>query len=310
MFSHEQLHSILSTLPDPAFILTRSGRYAALFGGIDDRYYHDGASLVGQTMFDVLHFEKASWFAEQIAIALDTGCLHIVEYSLSGSDVKGLEDTGPDHPIWFEGRLQRLEFQVDGEDAVVWVASNITEKAGIQQRLRVLSETDDLTGLFNRRKLMEELETRYELFGRERMPTAALMFDVDNFKEINDRLGHHVGDCVLSEIGLICRSEFGSGEVLARLGGDEFVVLLPGRTCEEAEMTADHLRLRIAGDIQARLSLCTSISGGLSDFRDEDTSGENVLKRADLGLYESKRNGRNRISRIGGYAATSMSAVG
>lgn len=296
MFSHEQLHSILSTLPDPAFILTRSGRYAAIFGGTDVRYYHDGSSLVGLAMSDVLHAEKADWFSEQIAVALDTRALHIVEYTLSGSDVKGLENAGPDHPIWFEGRVQALDFEVDGEQAVVWVASNITEKNAIQMHLREQSETDALTGLFNRRKLLETLQQRYELFLGDHAPTAVLMFDVDNFKHINDAFGHQTGDEVLAEISRTCRVALREIDIAARLGGDEFVILLPGMTLADAEPIANLLRLRIAQNIQDELKISASISGGLSEFQLSDNLCEDVLKRTDDALYQSKHNGRNCIT--------------
>ncbi len=298
MFSHEQLHSILSTLPDPAFILTRSGRYAALFGGVDNRYYHDGSGLVGLLMSDVLIEEKADWFSLQIAKALETRSLHIVEYTLSGSDVRGLETTGPEHVIWFEGRVQALDFQVDGEDAVVWVASNITEKNAIQMRLREQSETDALTGLFNRRKLLEALTNRYDIFLREQLPTTALMFDIDNFKEINDRLGHRMGDDVLLAIGDICRQQLSTTGFLARAGGDEFVVLMPGFDCVDAEPLANLLAQSIRLGIQEKLQLHASISGGLSEFWFSDIASDDVLKRADDGLYQSKRKGRNCISSI------------
>jgi diguanylate cyclase (GGDEF)-like protein len=311
LFSHEQLHSILSTLPDPAFILTRSGRYAALFGGTDDRYYHDGSSLVGQSTFDVLHHDKASWFSEQIGKALETGTLLIVEYTLSGSDVKGLDAVGPDHPIWFEGRVQALDFQVDGEDAVVWVASNITEKNAVEMQLREQSQTDSLTGLFNRRKLLEALNARHELFSSEHLPTTALMFDIDNFKHINDQLGHQTGDNVLRAISDVCRQQMGATGFLARLGGDEFVVLLPGSTCEDAEPMANLLRLRVALHLKDTMGIAASISGGLSEFQPADASAEDVLTRADHGLYESKRNGRNRITITrSAYTASTMAAAG
>jgi diguanylate cyclase (GGDEF)-like protein len=296
LFSHEQLHSILSTLPDPAFILTRSGRYAAIFGGTDERYYHDGSNLVGQRMCDVLHAEKASWFSDQIAVALDTHALHIVEYTLSGSDVKGLENAGPDHLIWFEGRVQALDFEVDGEQAVVWVASNITEKNAIQLHLREQSETDALTGLFNRRKLLETLQGNYEMFLRDQAPTAVLMFDVDNFKHINDAFGHQTGDAVLAEISRTCRAALREIDITARLGGDEFVVLLPGMTLADAEPIANLLRLRITQNIRDGLNISASISGGLSEFQLPDGLCEDVLKRTDDALYQSKHNGRNCIT--------------
>ncbi|MGO4836771.1 PAS domain-containing protein, partial [Rhizobiaceae sp. 2RAB30] len=167
MFTQQQLTSILSSLPDPAFILTRSGRYAAAFGGKDVRHYHDGSDLVGRSMFEVLEEDKAQWFAAEINKALESGALHVVEYELSGSEVKGAGD-GPSHSIWFEGRVQALSFAVEGEDAVVWVATNITDKNETQQKLRQLSETDALTGLYNRRKLIAALDDRLAVFEQEK----------------------------------------------------------------------------------------------------------------------------------------------
>ncbi|WP_312365808.1 diguanylate cyclase [Ensifer sp.] len=297
-FSRAQLSLILAALPDPAFILTRSGRYAALFGGSDHRYYHDGSNLVGQNVFDVLAQDKAQWFVREIGKALSSGALHIVEYSLAGSDVKGLEKTGPDHPIWFEGRVQALDFPVDDEDAVVWVASNITEKNAIEHQLRLQSETDPLTGIYNRRKLLDVLAVEFGLSAGSRVPTSLLMFDVDNFKAANDEFGHSVGDELLATIASVCRRALRSGDVLARLGGDEFVVLMPGTTRLEGEGIANRLRQKITAELRRTLAFAATISGGLTEILHSDTSIGDVLRRADDGLYQSKRTGRDRITLV------------
>ena len=295
-FSREQLYFILAALPDPCFILTRSGRYAALFGGKDTRYYHDGSGLIGKNVHDVLRFEKANRFVQEIGKALASRTLHIVEYSLAGSDVKGLPVEGPDHPIWFEGRVQALDFEVEGEDAVVWVASNITEKNAVENQLRHQSETDALTGFFNRRKLMDVLTLKFELFRDEHIPTSVLMFDIDNFKTVNDELGHATGDTVLQAIAGVCRRELRKTDFLARLGGDEFVVVMPAMRRENGIAIADRLRHRVAVEVQEALGHRVTISGGLSEFIAGDTSFEDILKRADDGLYRSKRAGRNQVS--------------
>ena len=128
MFSLTQLTAIFAALPDPVFVLTRGGRYVAVLGGADTRYYHDGSFLVGQTISEVLMPEKAGWFLSQIAQALQSGQLHVIEYGLASCDVKGLTSEGPQQTIWFEGRVQALPFAIEGEEAVVWVASNITAR--------------------------------------------------------------------------------------------------------------------------------------------------------------------------------------
>jgi DNA-binding winged helix-turn-helix (wHTH) protein len=133
--SHDQLEALLAAFPDPVFLLTRSGCYAAIYGGTDARYYHDGSGLVGKYLHEVLTPAKTDWFLKEIALALESRSLHIVEYGLAGSDVLGLEDTGPSNTLWFEGRVQALNFPLNGEDAVLWVASNITHRMSVESQL-------------------------------------------------------------------------------------------------------------------------------------------------------------------------------
>ncbi|MCC8933438.1 sensor domain-containing diguanylate cyclase [Rhizobium sp. 'Codium 1'] len=295
MFTQQQLTAILSSLPDPAFILTRSGRYTEVFGGKDARHYHDGSALIGRSLFEVLKDDKARWFAAEIGKALECGVLHIVEYELSGSDVKGAGD-GPSEPIWFEGRVRALPFQVDGEDAVVWVASNITEKNDVERKLRELSETDALTGLYNRRKLIETLDHRMQIFASEQSQTSVLIFDLDNFKRLNDERGHHAGDSALIEIARLCRENLRQDDVIARIGGDEFVIVMPDLDCKDALAIADRLRKRVSAELRESLRYESTISGGVSEFNQPDRFSCDILKRADEGLYVSKRAGRNRVS--------------
>jgi diguanylate cyclase (GGDEF)-like protein len=136
------------------------------------------------------------------------------------------------------------------------------------------------------------------------------MFDVDNFKHINDAFGHRTGDDVLVEISRTCRADLREGDILARLGGDEFVILLPGMTLADAEPVANLLRLRIAQNIQDRMNVSASISGGLSAFRLSDVQCEDVLKRTDDALYLSKHKGRNCITAEHPEIAGQKRAVG
>lgn len=151
MINVEQMALVLEALPDPAFVLSRSGKYIAVFGGRDTRYYHNGSDLVGLYVADLIKPDKANWFLDQIDQAMASRKLLVVEYELGNRDVKGLPDEGPEQPIWFEGRIQALGFPVDGEDVALWVASNISERHELEVRLREQSDTDQLTGLFNRR---------------------------------------------------------------------------------------------------------------------------------------------------------------
>ncbi len=297
MINLEQMDLILEALPDPAFILSRSGKYVAVFGGRDTRYYHDGTGLIGLYISDVVKPEKANWFLEQIARALESRKLVVEEYELSNRDVKGLDDDGPKDPIWFEGRIQALSFLVDDEEVVLWVASNISERHILEGKLRELSDTDQLTGLFNRRKLEHDLTLHYESLLRYSVPTSVFIFDLDNLKKINDTKGHHAGDEIIQAVADICRSAIRKADTACRFGGDEFVIALPNTELEQAMQLAERLHDRFRQEL-SRFSVGDTVvtaSIGVTSMVPEDRSYEDTLKRADRALYEAKSLGKDRI---------------
>lgn len=290
------LQAVMGALPDPVFILTEQGDYAALFGGINEGLYHDCSSLVGRNLDDVLPAGQADWFRSQITETLREQQLRTVEYTLAGTDVEGLDDNrGPDGDIRFEGRIQPLSFQVDGKRAVVWVARNITRRHQLELELRRLSEVDELTGVYNRRRFLEGLKARYLEFRRYGQSTSLIMFDLDYFKQINDRFGHLAGDQVLRNLVATCRRHLRDVDLFARFGGEEFVVLLPSTHRAEALATAERLRstaeqLRL-GFSQGETRI--SISAGVSAFLDSDADYGALIGRVDDALYEAKQRGRN-----------------
>ena len=297
MINVEHMAPILEALPDPVFILSRSGKYVAVFGGRDKRYYHDGTGLIGQYISALIKPEKANWFLEQIDRALASRNLLVEEYELSNHDVKGLSDHGPKEPIWFEGRIQALDFMVDGEEVVLWVASNISERHNLEVQLRELSDTDQLTGLFNRRKLEHDLTLHYESFTRYGVPTSILIFDLDNLKKINDTKGHHAGDEMILAVADTCRSTLRKTDTACRFGGDEFVLALPNTEHEQALQFAMRLHKQLREEL-SRFSVESTFataSIGIATMRPEDHCYEDTLKRADRALYEAKGMGKNRV---------------
>lgn len=294
-FALEQLEALLRSLPDPAFVLSASGRYVAVFGGTDARYYHDGSPLVGHTLHEVLVPARADAFLADVHAALRDGGLRIVEYELSNRDVRGLSDHGPSQPIWFEGRITRLPFLVDGEAVVLWVASNVTHRRLLQDQLRSLSETDDLTSLANRRRFAAELQACFEAFVRYGQMAAVLSIDLDRFKAINDELGHACGDDALKAVAAVLSEHRRRTDLAARLGGDEFVLLCPHTALDEACALADRLK----EPVNQALALFAlpdggraSVSIGCAVLEPDDQTGYDMLRRADEALYRAKRRGR------------------
>lgn len=297
-FEVEVLRTIMITLPDPVFILTESGQYVEIAGGIDTAFYHDGKFLKGESIYDVLAREKADWFLEQIHMTLQQNRLRTVYYSLAGNEVKGLDiEAGPEGDIRFEGRIQSLPLTFEGERAVVWAARNITSQYEYEVKLQELSETDVLTGIFNRRKFLEMLDERFREFKRYECSTGLVIFDIDNFKRVNDAFGHRMGDEVLYQLTSHCYSQLRTVDKLCRIGGEEFAIVLPYTNVKEAYQIAE--RLRHASE-QLDIVLGSSvvnvtISLGFSEFINTDISIEDVIHRADTALYKAKEKGRNQL---------------
>jgi diguanylate cyclase (GGDEF)-like protein len=291
------LLGILSALPDPVFVLTESGRYVTLIGGQDRQHYHDGAHLVDCGLYDVLPKAKADWFLEQINITLTLNQLRIVEYGLAGADVGGLDNQqGPDGEIWFEGRIQPLPMLVNNERAVVWVACNITRRHQLEVELQLLSETDELTGAYNRRKLLDALTLSFARFKERQISTAIVLIDIDYFKAVNDRFGHVAGDEVLRGIAHHAMTHLREGDLFARFGGEEFALLLPNTTLDAAKVIAERLRLAIARASflpESHPPLIVTASMGLTLIQPQDHTIETILRRVDGALYRAKDSGRD-----------------
>lgn len=293
-----QYQSICESLPDPTFILTETGRYAAIFGGKDKRYYHDGSGLIGKLIADVLVHSKAQWFVQQIHEALASRQMVVVEYELSARDVLGLPTEGPADAIWFEARITALDEMVDGERAVVWVASNITASKRMQQLLHRQAMNDELTGLHNRRQMLQVLDDAYMDFCLEGRSTCLISVDVDHFKSINDGLGHPAGDQALRDLAQALQKIADPDDWVCRLGGDEFAILRQGATMGEIAEFAQQL-LKIGREVlhpYAQPGLMPSLSVGIAHFAHTDTNVEGIMRRADQALYVSKTQGGHKMN--------------
>ena len=165
------------------------------------------------------------------------------------------------------------------------------------RRLENLSSTDQLTGLYNRRFVMERLEEEYARFQRSGQSYAVIMMDLDHFKKVNDNHGHAAGDQVLREVAQRLRQSVRSTDTLARMGGEEFLLLLPMNDIDGALIHAGRIRKRIAADPVrfGTLEISITMSLGVAEVFSSDRAPDAVVNRADAALYRAKDNGRNRV---------------
>lgn len=181
----------------------------------------------------------------------------------------------------------------------VMIFAHIYEHSRIlnEKRLTELATTDVLTGLPNRLKLAEVFERERAHALRNGTPLSLVFVDIDHFKQINDRFGHEVGDHALVHFAKVLTQRLRSNDLFCRLGGEEFAVLLPGSTAMQAREIAESLRERLAAEPLAvdDIALPMTLSAGVSSFRSDGQSLDELMLAADKRTYVAKRAGRNRV---------------
>jgi two-component system cell cycle response regulator len=268
---------------------------------------------------------RASSCAEAQQLLGDGVELAIVSMSLPDGDPLRLvshlraSESGRDMPILLmadDGELPRLAKgldlgandylirPLDRNELLARVRTQIRRKR-LQERLRAnyrrslsLALTDELTGLYNRRYVFAHLN---ELLARKPKGNeiAVMLFDIDHFKQVNDRYGHPAGDEVLRELAERALRQVRSVDLVGRLGGEEFIVVMPETNLGGAAAAAERVRAAVAEEpfaiVEDRQTLPVTVSIGVAVTGNGDDKLESLLKRADEALYAAKNAGRNRV---------------
>ncbi|MDQ1688747.1 MAG: two-component system, cell cycle response regulator [Frankiaceae bacterium] len=200
---------------------------------------------------------------------------------------------------WFIIGLLGLAVMIAGPLAAGLIESRRRLRISHQQ-LQHIASLDELTGLFNRRYVREQLSAHLAGSRRHGYPVSVAVLDLDHFKRINDTFGHSAGDTVLSDVARAMAAQLRAEDVLCRWGGEEFLLLLPHLDADGADRAADRMRAAVeqlaipvgtGGDI-----IHVTLSAGVSTNR-PDEHPDALIHRADLALYVAKTSGRNRVKR-------------
>ncbi len=166
-----------------------------------------------------------------------------------------------------------------------------------REKLERLANFDSLTGLYNRRAILDKLDELINLANRYKEDFSLSMLDIDNFKKVNDRYGHLTGDEVLEKIAVLIRRNIRETDIVGRYGGEEFIIILPKTNLSSAWVVAERLRNIIEkAELKdsAGNAFTIAVSQGLVGWeRDEDAAS--LISRADAALYKAKEKGRNRV---------------
>jgi diguanylate cyclase (GGDEF)-like protein/PAS domain S-box-containing protein len=328
------IHDVTQHVQAGVELQNSEARYRTLFDNMMDGIYrstHEGRFIdVNPAMVKMFGYssreemlavdiKKEMYFSpeERGSHVLDTGQEETEVYRMrrkDGSEI-WVEDHGhyvhddQGNILYHEGMLRditaRKQAEADLHQAKADLEAAHRELENAFVREQQLARTDALTGIINRRYLFELAEREFDAALRYHTPLSVLMFDVDDFKHINDNFGHALGDQALSQIAQVVLAQLRSVDVFGRYGGDEFIILLPQSGNEEALVLGERIHASITsmrmntnlGMISLTISM--GIAGALHHTAQAD-SVEDLFQRADRALYEAKQLGRNRtvVSRL------------
>ncbi len=217
----------------------------------------------------------------------------------SENKVKGFEVGAVDYltkPFSSREILARVKTHLQLRGLVQQHERLIMDLRQMNEQLEVLSKTDTLTQLANRRAMLDHLESERSRHERTLQPFSLILADIDHFKKFNDTFGHEIGDFVLKEVAHILNDNTRKQDVVSRWGGEEFLILLPDTTLSGAVELAQILLKKVSSSSFnfEEHELKVTLSFGVADFN-KGQSVDDCIKVADTRLYKAKENGRNQV---------------
>ncbi len=248
-----------------------------------------------------------------IASALALGKIAtLLEIALVAGCYMFFTAVGSMQPLWSLSYAVELTAQLSPVLLVAYITTMLSADIHYAlNKVKLMSETDPLTGLYNLRAFNIILERAFTQAVRYSRPMSVIMLDSDHLKNVNDTYGHESGNRLLKQIVSCVQTQLRATDVLARYGGDEFVVLLPETGARGAREVAERIRRSVESTgLQVRGSIVpTTVSLGVASYPDEGVDLELLLDKADKAMYRSKQEGRNRSTHFGADAASPPTEV-
>lgn len=190
-------------------------------------------------------------------------------------------------------------FHADGRRrGMMLLGHDITARKSLERKLRYAAYYDSLTGLCNRRYFQEQLDKALDVASKDELPLSLCVCDIDTFKIVNDSYGHDIGDTVLVRFAKVVRQSIRTQDIASRFGGDEFCIVFPGLNATEAANILNCIRHRLHQEVfydDAENEFRVTGSFGVANFIPHRMQAKQLIKQADMALYQAKHSGRNRV---------------
>lgn len=287
--SESFMRQLVEGIPNPVFFKGLNGRYDMVNEAFKEEFDLQGTMYGAEaSLMDADFLQDASIADEEKRDKKIISSQGIMSYEVSLKDHRGNL-----HELLIS-KAPMLDTAADCL-GVVGMMVNIQKRKALERELQTFATIDALTGCYNRRYFLEQSVKEISRGSRHVYMQTLLYLDIDHFKKVNDKYGHQVGDRVLVQFALECKSLFRDGDIIGRLGGEEFAVLLPHTTMESAIQVAERLRQRIESmEVRAREIVKVTTSIGISAVGD-GIDLEESIRRADTALYVAKSKGRNQV---------------
>lgn len=280
----EELSATLAAIPDHLYELDLQGRFYQYHSRHPESMTRTGRALLGKHVSETLPADAAAAVLRALAEANEHG----------NSSGQQIEISTPKGPRWYELSAARKGERTGAKARFIVLSRDITPHKDAEQAIRQLAQYDLLTGLPNRILLNDRIEYMLGRARRTREPFALMFLDLDRFKNVNDSLGHQVGDQLLIDLARRLKSTLREEDTISRLGGDEFIILLPNTDTAGAARVAEKL-LDITAPayrINQHELTCTA-SIGIAIYPEDGTTFELLSMCADTAMYRAKKAGRN-----------------
>lgn len=258
----------------------------------------DMCAYLGKMKSDVIGRSDTELFGLRASKHFHESDQQVINYAENSSsiEISKNEKTGEENYFW--SVKVPLINDLGNPYAILGISTNVSEQKRLEKELREMASTDVLTGIYNRRHLLEVCDVEIQRAKRYDHELSMIMLDLDWFKVINDTYGHAIGDEAIKSMTSLCQQMLRTTDVLGRIGGEEFAILLPETNLPAALVIAERIRKNaevFTFDTGTSDIGRFTASFGVTTLDVADENPDDLLKRCDVALYEAKESGRNKV---------------